>query len=391
VNSSSTSDSNPISTLNDESVDLLELAAIWFAEWKIGALTAAGLFLLGALITFTTKPQFEATASLLPQESQSQSNSLASIFSSKSPGDVYLGLLASRTVADRVINQVHLLDTFHVASSENARSVLSASSKFTIRKDMLIGIEVRNANATVAASIVNAYIDALQEQQEGMAIEQATLRRQIFEKQVQQERNALAAAELDLKQEQQASGLVQPESQTQLGIGAIASVRAQITSMQVQLAGLLQSGTDQNPRVITLRSQIGQLEAQLHNLESGSAGGIGASLPGGKMPEANLEYARKLREVKYHEALLTALATQYENARSGEVQTMSQFQVVDRAIVPERKSWPPRTLFLALSLAFAGFFGAVAMVLKIVIHRLTSDPVQRQHLASIRNSFRFAK
>jgi tyrosine-protein kinase Etk/Wzc len=391
VNSSSSSDSNPILTPNDESVDLLEIAAIWFAEWKFGALTAAVLFLLGALITFTTKPQFEATASLLPQESQSQSSSLASLFTPKSPGDVYLGLLASRTVADRVINQVHLLDTFHVTSYENARNVLSASSKFSIRKDMLVGIEVRNANATVAASIVNAYIDALQEQQEGMAIEQATMRRQIFEKQVQQERNALAAAELELKQQQQVSGLVQPESQTQIGLGAIASVRAQITGMQVQLAGLLQSGTDQNPKVITLRSQIGQLEAQLHNLEAGSAGGIGASLPGGKMPEANLDYARKLREVKYHEALLTALGTQYESARSGEVQTVSQFQVVDRAIVPERKSWPPRTLFLALSLAFAGFFGAVAMVLRIAIHRIIADPSQRQHLIAMRNSLRFSK
>jgi tyrosine-protein kinase Etk/Wzc len=343
------------------------------------------------LITFVTKPQFEATALLLPQESPSQSNSLASLFSPKSPGDVYLGLLGSRSVADRVIDQVHLLESFHVTSYERARNILAASSKFTVRKDMLVGIEVRNLNAIVAASIVNAYVDALQEQQEGMAIEQATARRQIFEKQVQQERNALAAAELELKKEQQVSGLVQPESQTQLGLGAIASVRAQITSMQVQLAGLLQSGTEQNPRVITLRSQIGQLEAQLRNLESGSGSGIGASLPGGKMPEANLDYARKLREVKYHEALLTALGTQYESARSGEVQTISQFQVVDRAIVPERKSWPPRTLFLALSLAFAGFFGAVAMVLKIVIHRLTSDPIQRQHLASIRNSFRLAK
>jgi tyrosine-protein kinase Etk/Wzc len=86
--------------------------------------------------------------------------------------------------------------------------------------------------------------------------------------------------------------------------------------------------------------------------------------------------------------LLAALGNQFESARLSEVQTVSQFQVVDRAIIPERKSWPPRALFLALSLIFGVLLGSIVMILTIVVHRLKADPVQSKHLAAIRRSFR---
>jgi tyrosine-protein kinase Etk/Wzc len=221
-----------------------------------------------------------------------------------------------------------------------------------------------------------------------MAMDLATARSRVFERQVDQEKSALAAAELELKKSEQSSGLLQPESQTQMSLSANASIRAQITTMQVQLAGMLQSSTDENPQVKTIRSQIARLEAEQRNMESGSGGGMGSLIPGGKMPEVNLEFARKFREVKYHEALLAALGNQFESARLSEVQTVSQFQVVDRAIIPERKSWPPRALFLALSLIFGVLLGSIVMILTIVVHRLKADPVQSKHLAAIRRSFR---
>jgi tyrosine-protein kinase Etk/Wzc len=386
INNATQPDSIPPPT--DGTVDLLELAATFFAEWRVGAITFLGVFLLGALLTYVTKPQFEATALLLPQAPAAQSTSLSAIFSVRTPGDVYLGLLASRTTADKVIDRVHLMEVFRTQSRSSARNSLANSSKFTVRKDTLVSIEIRNSDSVTAASIANAYIDALQEQQEAMAMDLATARSRVFERQVDQEKSALAAAELELKKSEQSSGLLQPESQTQMSLSANASIRAQITTMQVQLAGMLQSSTDENPQVKTIRSQIARLEAEQRNMESGSGGGMGSLIPGGKMPEVNLEFARKFREVKYHEALLAALGNQFESARLSEVQTVSQFQVVDRAIIPERKSWPPRALFLALSLIFGVLLGSIVMILTIVVHRLKADPVQSKHLAAIRRSFR---
>jgi tyrosine-protein kinase Etk/Wzc len=383
---------NPLPPVQDESIDLLKLAAVFLAEWRVGLVTAVIVFLLGTIITFSIKPLFEANASLLPHETLAPSNSLAAIFSAKSPEDLYLGLLASRGVADQVIAQEDLLRVFHTKSLSAARAKLKDASKFTIGKeDTLVHIRVRNADSEKAAAIANAYIDALQSQQESMSESQAKVRRVIFEKEMDEEKEALTAAENALKNDQEASGLVQITSQTELGLTAIASVRAQLTSLQVQLAALQTSYTEDSPEVKTLKSQIARLTEHERELESGANNVVGAALPTGKMPEANLEYLRKFRDVKYHEALLTALATQYETAHFAEDNSITQFQVVDRAISPERKSWPPRLILLILSFVFGLIIGSVAIVFKIFIRRLSADPIQREYLRSIRENFRFAK
>lgn len=382
---------NSLPPLEDESIDLLKLASVFLAEWKTGLIGALLFFLLAVVVTFCIKPLYESTAVLLPHESGMQVSGLAAMLSTKSPEEMYLGLLKSRTVADRVVDQVHLLDVFHTKSRATARGKLAKLSDFTVGKDTLIKIRIRDANAQRAAAIANAYVDSLQSQQEAMASYQATIRRIIFEKQMNEEKEALAAAEIDLKKQQETSGLVQITSQTELGLSAIASIRAQITSLQVRVSALLNSYTEDSPQVKTLKSQIADLQKQEHNLESGSSGVVGAALPTGKMPTANLEYLRKYREVKYHEALLTALASQYESAHLAEDNSITQFQVVDRAIVAEHTSWPPRLLFLAVSLVFAIIVGCVLIVLKIFARRIYADPVQRQYLHDIRNSFRFAR
>lgn len=383
---------NPLPPAQDESIDLLKLVATFLAEWKLGFIVAAIVFLLGLAITFSMSSLFEATASLLPHESAMPTSSLAAMFSAKSPEDMYIGLLESRSVADQVIDRTDLMRIFHAKDRGMARARLKAASKFTIGKeDTLVHIRVRNANAKKAAEIANAYIDALQSQQESMSESQATIRRIIFEKEMEEEKEALTSAEIALKEDQEKSGLVQITSQTELGLTAIASARAQLTSLQVQLAALLTSYTEDSPQVKTLRSQIVRLTEHERELESGTNSVVGAALPTGKMPEANLEYLRKYREVKYHEALLTALATQYETAHFAEDNSITQFQVVDRATVPERKSWPPRLLFLLLSLALGGIVGSIAIVLRILVRRTYADPIQRQHLHTIRESFRFAK
>lgn len=381
----------PLPSAQDEGIDLLKLLAVFLSEWKTGLISAAVVFCICAVFLFFWKPVYEATASLLPHEGAMQASSLLAMFSTKSPEDSYLGLLESRSVADQVIDQTHLMQAYHTGSRAAARGRLSAASKFTIGKDTLVKIRVRDGNAQEAASIANAYIDSLQSRQQEMAAAQAKIRRVVFEKQMDEEKDALAAAEIDLKNEQQKSGLVQITSQTELGLSALANIRAQITSLRVQLAALSASYTNDSPQVKRLNSQIAGLQAQERKLASGAAGVVGAALPTGKMPEANLEYLRKLREVKYHEALLTALANQYESAHLAETNSVTEFQIVDRADVPEHKSWPPRSLFLALAAVFAVMCGCVAIVLKLFVRRLYADPVQREYLRQIRDSFRVSR
>jgi tyrosine-protein kinase Etk/Wzc len=72
--------------------------------------------------------------------------------------------------------------------------------------------------------------------------------------------------------------------------------------------------------------------------------------------------------VKYHEALYEILAKQYEAARLDEAKAGPLVQVIDKAVVPERKSWPPRTIMVITATGFAALAASFWVLLK-------NDPV----------------
>ena len=387
-----TSPTEQTSTETDDKIDLLRIVAIFTAEWRTGLIAAAVTFAIAAILIARIPAQYEATAVILPKDgSGGSTSSLASIFTGIKPGNNYVSLLVSRTLRDDVVRRAGLLQYFDYRSEEAARGRLSTMTK--IFPADTITILVRDKNAEMAARIANAYVGALESLQETMTNAQADLQRKFFEQQLQKEKDALAQAEQDLEQTQLGLGIVEAGTQTQIGLGAIANTRAQITNMQVQLAALLESSTEQNPEVQRLRSQINQLQAQEHRLESSSGGGsgVGAASPAGRMPKLNLENARKQREVRYHEGLVSSLANHYETLRMGAGTSNNTFDVIDPAIVPEFPTWPPRHQFLEAAAGGALLVGLIAIALQLLLRRILADPVQRTHLYSIKQNVRWSR
>lgn len=102
---------------------------------------------------------------------------------------------------------------------------------------------------------------------------------------------------------------------------------------------------------------------QLERQEQGQHVAGTPELPLGKLPEAGLEYIRKYRDLKYHEALFEALAKQYEAARLDEAKAAPMIQILDRAVVPEKKSWPPRAIIIVTSTLLAAVISALWIIL----------------------------
>ena len=204
-------------------------------------------------------------------------------------------------------------------------------------------------------NIANAFPEALARLNRSIAESQAAHRLEFISGPLEQEKNKLARAEEELKQAQQQTGMLLPEAQVQLGISAISGLKQQITARQEQLAALETSSTEQNPQVIQLRSQIASLSGQLNRLQAQN-GGAGIAPASAKTPELTLELERKTREAKFHQTLLEILSRQYENARVDESYS-PPVELVDRAVLPDQKSWPPRKLFFLGGLFIGGLFG----------------------------------
>jgi uncharacterized protein involved in exopolysaccharide biosynthesis len=375
----------------EPSIDLFEILVRVLAEWRYGLAAAIVVFIAGVVYTLRIPPQFEATATILPKQSFAESNSLTTLFSGKRPADLYTGLLRSRSVTDNVIRELNLIKPDSHQSWEGVRGALMASLTVAVGTDGLLRLTVRNTDAQMAMKIANAYLDGLNQQQQTMALSQEELNRKFYEQQLELEKEALVKAEKDLEQTQLSTGIIQAGSQSAAGLGQIAGLQGQIDSMKVQLAGLLQSETEDNPQIKTLRSQIAQMEVQQHNMQTSVPTGAGAPIPAGRIPEANLEYQRRQREVTFHEAQLNALALQAQNARLAEASSADAFQVVDYALAPEVRSFPPRKLYLIASALVASAAGLLFMVFILLKRKVQADPDYRRHMRELRAIFGLAR
>ena len=137
-----------------------------------------------------------------------------------------------------------------------------------------------------------------------------------------------------------------------------------------------------------LQTEISGLEQQLQKLQNDSSRRQPGSveLPTAKVPELVLEYVRKQREVKYHEVLFELIARQYEAARLDESRDAPLLQVVDRAVVPDRKSGPPRTLLILASCVLGAFAGAIWLILRNLISTLQRDPSKAAQIETLRRA-----
>jgi capsule polysaccharide export protein KpsE/RkpR len=249
-------------------------------------------------------------------------------------------------VADSVVRRFDLQSVYKTRLFSDTIKTLKSRSSFIVGKNSLITIDVDDHDPKRAADIANGYLDALREQNGRLALTEAAQRRLFFEQQLEKAKNGLADAEVELKKTQEQTGLIAPGGQAQVEIETTAQLRAQISSFQVELAAVRQGATEDNPQVVRLQSQIAGLQQQLQRMQNDSAEHQpgNTELPTAKVPGLALEYIRKQREVRYHEVLFDMIARQYETARLDESREAPVLQVVDRAVVPDRKSGPKRAL-----------------------------------------------
>jgi len=282
----------------------------------------------------------------------------------KNPGDLYSGILKSRSIASGLVKQFDLMHVYRVKKESQAERILGSSTDVTVDvKSTIVTVGVTAKSPSLAHDLANAYMDALRETNGRLALSQSSQRRLFFGQQLEKEKNDLEDAEVELKKTEEQSGLIAPSGQTEMELGTIAQTQAQIAVRQVQLAALRDSATEQNPEVIRLRSEIDDLQGQLGRLQNGGSGKSTATIPTSKVPELQLEYVRKEREVKYHEALFDMLSRQYEAARLDEARDAPVLQVLDPASYPDTKSSPKRSLIMLGGL----FFGFLASSIWVLI------------------------
>ena len=159
-------------------------------------------FLIGcatAVYSLQVPEIFASKTTLLPPQQQKQSSAMAMLnqmgpmaglagdaLGLQSSGELYVSILESRRIGDRIIKEFDLLTVFEDAKTTNDvwRTLAGATTVSLGRKDGMIAVLVEDQDPQRAADLANAYAVELERLTHEFALGDASRRRLFLEKQL---------------------------------------------------------------------------------------------------------------------------------------------------------------------------------------------------------------
>jgi tyrosine-protein kinase Etk/Wzc len=336
--------------------------------------------ILSVIVSFLLPKVYTARTRIMPPQ-QNQSLSLTAMMSQlgplaalagqglglRTPSDIYVAMLKSDTVADALIDRFSLMKVYDSKFRVDARKRLEGSTTVSSTKEGIISVEVDDREPWRAAGLANGYVDELAKLTHTLAVGEAAQRRVFFERETKATMDDLANAEVALKQTQEKTGLILLDAQSRAIIETLTSLRARVAAKEVEIRAMQSFAAPGNPDLARAEQELAALRAQEEKMEMGGHKQGMANVPIENVPTAGLEYIRRFREVKYREALFELLAKQFEAAKIDEARDTFLVQQIDKASVPEKKSWPLRGLIVIGSTLL---FSLLAVLLAFYIERL---------------------
>jgi uncharacterized protein involved in exopolysaccharide biosynthesis len=280
---------------------------------------------------------------------------------------MFIAVMHSRTAEDGIIQRFDLKKVYWTRLEESTRKRLEKNTEILEdRKSGVITLIVTDHDAKRAAAMAGAYIEQLDALTAKLNTSAAHRERVFLEDRLNKIMVELESAEKDFSQFASKNATIDISAQGRAMLEGAASLQGQLIGAESQLEGLRQIYSDNNIRVRSTQARIAELRSQLQKL----GGTSGVTVPSDQsttdnayptlrqLPILGVPYADKFRQLKVDEAVYETLTKQFELAKVQEAKEIPSVKVLDQPDVPERKSFPPRTLIIILGTACSVLLGA---------------------------------
>jgi uncharacterized protein involved in exopolysaccharide biosynthesis len=335
-------------------------------------------FVLSVAIAFLIPVRYEATTQLMPPDNQSGTGmALLSAVSGrtgglgavagdllgvKNSGALFVGVLQSRTVRDRLIDQFGLKQIYRESKMEDARQALADHTSISEdRKSGILSITVTDHDPKRAAAMAQAYVTELDRLVAEVSTSSARRERIFLEERLTAVKQDLNGAAKKFSEFASKNTAIDIPAQGKAMVEAAANLQGQLIAAESELRGLEAIYTDQNVRVRSLRARVTELRTQLGKIggDANAAGALSAKSDPSlypsirQLPLLGVTYADLYRQTKIEETVFELLTQQYELAKVQEAKEIPSVKVLDAAVVPTKKSFPHRSVVIAAGTLFA--------------------------------------
>lgn len=374
----------------DDEISLLDLALVLVAQKKLILGLPAVVAVLAIAYSLLLPNIYTASTRIMPpQQGQSSASAMLAQLGGlaglaggaaglKNPNDLYIGMMKSRSVADGLILRFNLNKHYEQKLQSGTRKALEANTVIAAGKDGIISIEFSDKDPKKAAEIANAYVDELFKLTRVLAVTEASQRRLFFEKQTIQAKDNLARAETVARQGIEKGGLANIDVQSRAILETTARLRGQMAVKEVQIGAMRSFAAERNPDLLMALQELEAMKRELAKIEG--SGRTVDSAPGNGSGMDNIQL---LRDVKYFETMYEMLAKQYELAKIDEAKDSAIIQVMDKAIEPDLKSKPKRSLIVLLATLAAGFAAVLWAFVREALAKARQNPEQAGKLAQL--------
>jgi uncharacterized protein involved in exopolysaccharide biosynthesis len=367
---------------------------LWGERRFLAQLTAGGLIAF-TLLAFLLPKRYTATAHLMPPDFNTTSSMMMALpalssggtesgggaagggslmglanklLGFNSSGELFIGVLQSRTIEDDIVKRFGLMKLYSAKYPEDARVKLEGVTEIKAEaKTGILSLSVEDKDPARAAAMAQAYVEDLNQVLATVNTSAAHRERVFIEQRRDEVKKDLDDSAKQFSEFASQNTAIDIPEQAKAMVTAAADLQAQLISAQSMLRGLQQIYTDNNARVRQVKGQVAELKQQLTKL-----GGKGITPANGsvlsedelypsirQLPLLGVRYLDLFRRNKINEAVYELLSKQYEIAKLEEARDVPTAQVLDPAVVPQKKTSPHRTWILLGGVCFSFSMGVV--------------------------------
>jgi uncharacterized protein involved in exopolysaccharide biosynthesis len=340
------------------------------------------------VVVLLLQSEYLSVASIIPPQKESGIGStISQLTKGILPGNIlgkvgasqgaynYLAILESRSAMEEVVTRNNLIEVYEAdMGMADAVETLSGLSEFEIQENGNITVAVIDTEPERAAKIANDFVDVLNEISIKLNTLEAKNNRLFIEKRYNSAKQDMREVEDSLQVFQSRHGLISLPEQTAAAIQAAAELKSQITVAEIEKGVLQRTLGNENHDVALKQAEISEIQLKLKSMQFGGAikspDASSVFLPLNTLPELSIEYIRLYRDFQVQNMLLEFIIPLYEQAKVEENKTTPVVLVLDDAIPPIRKFWPPRTIIVSLV-----FFASIIIsILLIMLFEFVSSP-----------------
>jgi len=374
-----------------QGLDFLDYLVV-IVKWKrfLIILTVFSLIIGYLSVYFLISPQYDSKATIVATE-DNQMNPTSALagglsdlplnlmgfggMSSSARYDLFTTIIYSRTNIEKMIDKFDLKNDYGIESTEKTIKLLKKLIEVDITDESAYEITVRAVSPEKSAEMTNYLVEKVNKDVIDLNVKKAKENRKFLEDRYTEVLINLSDAEDSLRLFQEKTGMLEAESQTKSIIEAYSKLESDLAVKQIELAVTEKAIGESSPQAEYLRTTVQEFKNRINDYIYGK-GNNNVLLPLNKLPKDILQYYRYFRTVEIYNAMLEYIIPLYEQTRFEEVKAVPVLQIIDYAVPPEKKSYPPRTIYTLLIAIVIFSIATIIIFLRELLKQTSNEKVK---------------